>query len=772
LDYRQVIVALLYNYFIDQGYSIIIEEAKFMFNPILGKSLLVISLVLSILPSQSFGNTNPIPATGTTTNDSPGDAGWSGGFITNGTNRISYAVVIDSKQMYFGGEFTTAGNVLANHVAMWDGSTWQALGSGVNDPVFTLAVDGRGHLYAGGWFTQAGGKPANHIARWNGKDWEALGSGTNFSVATLVVDASGNVYAGGSFSIAGGVEVHSIAKWDGTSWSALGEGFSMNTSPQPALVVSLAIDRYGFLYAGGIFDHADGKPANNVARWDGSGWSALGEGVTLKSSSAFVQALAADGRGNIYAGGVFDTAGGIPAANLARWNGEAWSEVGGGIQVVAGALFGVNGIIADGGNIYVSGAFTTAGGNPAGGIALWNGQTWDNLNGGLWSEFTSPYVTSMGIDRDGRILVTGNFTLAGNQCADNIAAWNGTGWTGLGTETSVDGSIREMISDRKGGYYAAGDFVCAGGKVVNHIAHWDGLVWSALGKGLTGNSGASWGMPSALVLDQNDNLYVAGGFFYAGDVQVSGIAKWNGTDWEAFGDESIFNLFALAVDSQNRLYAGGYFVSQQPDPSRLYNVERWNGSHWEVIGTGFNSFVNAIVFDDQGSLIAGGYFNLAGEATANGLARWNGQSWEAVTDENVGAVNALWVDEETLYGGGSKIWKIQDGVLEVLGGEIGVGTGPMGSVQALGLDRAGRLVAGGSFEKIGVVNANNIARWDVSHWEVLGSGIGPNGIYSLLFDPAGRLLVAGDFSQAGNKASRNLAVWTEPNYLWFPLINR
>ena len=32
------------------------------------------------------------------------------------------------------------------------------------------------------------------------------------------------------------------------------------------------------LYAGGFFNSADGDPANNIARWDGSGWSAVGQG--------------------------------------------------------------------------------------------------------------------------------------------------------------------------------------------------------------------------------------------------------------------------------------------------------------------------------------------------------------------------------------------------------------------------------------------------------------------------------------------------------------
>ena len=65
------------------------------------------------------------------------------------------------------GDFTFAGNVIANHIARWNGSQWSALGAGMNSRVFTLLVSGGG-LYAGGDFTTAGGNPANYIAQWDG----------------------------------------------------------------------------------------------------------------------------------------------------------------------------------------------------------------------------------------------------------------------------------------------------------------------------------------------------------------------------------------------------------------------------------------------------------------------------------------------------------------------------------------------------------------------------------------------------------------------------
>ena len=85
--------------------------------------------------------------------------------------------------LYAGGNFHIAGGVAANRIAKWDGSSWAALGSGMGGPtrqVLALTVfdDGGGPaLYAGGSFTTAGGVAANRIAKWDGSSWAALGSG-------------------------------------------------------------------------------------------------------------------------------------------------------------------------------------------------------------------------------------------------------------------------------------------------------------------------------------------------------------------------------------------------------------------------------------------------------------------------------------------------------------------------------------------------------------------------------------------------------------------
>jgi len=150
--------------------------------------------------------------------------------------------------------------VIAKGIAKWNGTSWTALGSGMDGPVNALAVSGS-DVYAGGYFTTAGGSAANFIAKWNGSSWSALGSGMGGgaypSVSALAVWGS-DVYAGGYFTTAGGSAVDYIAKWDGSSWSALGSGLNSSVS---ALVVSGSD-----LYAGGRFTTAGGKVSAFIAR--------------------------------------------------------------------------------------------------------------------------------------------------------------------------------------------------------------------------------------------------------------------------------------------------------------------------------------------------------------------------------------------------------------------------------------------------------------------------------------------------------------------------
>ena len=183
------------------------------------------------------------------------DANWVSMGGIDGTDGQVQAIAMDgSGNLYIGGQFTVAGKILANNIAKWNGSTWSALGSGVSGLgyngygdystfVDALAVSGN-TLYAGGCFTNAGGVAANYIAQWDGSSWSALGSGMESRVVALEMSGS-TLYAGGFIATAGGVPVNCIARWNGNTWSALGSGVN-------GAVFALAVSGTN-LYAGGSF---------------------------------------------------------------------------------------------------------------------------------------------------------------------------------------------------------------------------------------------------------------------------------------------------------------------------------------------------------------------------------------------------------------------------------------------------------------------------------------------------------------------------------------
>lgn len=128
------------------------------------------------------------------------------------------ALAVSGTNLYAGGNFTSAGGAAATNIAEWNGSSWTNLGPGLGVgisgtcalSVAALAVSGT-NLYAAGCFTNAGETAVNNIALWDGGSWSALGSGTGPGVSALAV--SGNtLYAGGYFTNAGGVPVNYIAQ--------------------------------------------------------------------------------------------------------------------------------------------------------------------------------------------------------------------------------------------------------------------------------------------------------------------------------------------------------------------------------------------------------------------------------------------------------------------------------------------------------------------------------------------------------------------------------
>ncbi|MCE2925446.1 MAG: hypothetical protein LW822_08340, partial [Phycisphaeraceae bacterium] len=334
------------------------------------------------------------------------DPGWVSGIGVSGLGgQVNAVLALPGGGVVAGGKFNNAGGEAANRVALWNGSAWSALGAGINGSVNALAVLPNGDAVAGGDFSTAGGVSASNIARWNGTSWSALGTGIDGPVYALAVMPNGDLIAGGAFTTAGGVQANSIARWDGLSWSALGAGIEGSVYALAVLPVS------GSIVAGGFIASAGGLPVNYVARWDGSLWSPLGVG-TNRFILALTSVRTPGGGEDLYAGGFFTQAGGMPANYIARWNGTAWSALGTGTGYVVTAL-GVLPDGAGGASVIAAGPFGGAGGETVWGVGRWDGSAWFALGG-----YTDQLIRAISVRPDGvgggDLYVAGDLAEAGN----------------------------------------------------------------------------------------------------------------------------------------------------------------------------------------------------------------------------------------------------------------------------------------------------------------------------------------------------------------------
>ena len=177
-----------------------------------------------------------------------------------------------------------------------------------------------------------------------------MGLGASGPVLSLVT-AGASVYAGGSFDrmLGAAPETSRIARWDGSAWQPLGDGITGSYDEVRSIAVAGSD-----VYAGGAFTAfgPDRAEAKNVARWDGSAWHALGAGA-----DGPVNALVMAG-GELYAGGDFLSLGAVLTNRLAAWNGTAWTKVGTGADAAVRALAAP----PDGQRLFAGGIFSKIGG--------------------------------------------------------------------------------------------------------------------------------------------------------------------------------------------------------------------------------------------------------------------------------------------------------------------------------------------------------------------------------------------------------------------------
>lgn len=269
----------------------------------------------------------------------------------------------------------------------------------------------------------------------------------------------------------------------------------------------------GKLINGGYFNLAGGIPARNIASWDGTNWSPLGGGTNHEVTSI------AGYNGNLYATGYFDSAGTVAASCIAMWDGTGWNEVGGGLNLYGNVLKVFNG------DLIVGGWFSAVGETYAPYIARWDGTEWHSMNIGM----TGPVYALE--EFEGELYAAGSFQYAGIEECNGIARWDGFKWNPVGTGAAGTNYSVNDLTVYNGELYAGGSFITMNGILCYNIAKYNGLEWNSVGTGAKGsNCFPSQGYISDMKVSQG-GLYVVGMFTRMNEVPANKFARLYGTNW-------------------------------------------------------------------------------------------------------------------------------------------------------------------------------------------------------------------------------------------------
>lgn len=553
----------------------------------------------------------------------------------SGATPYVFSLTVEGTSLYAGGAFETAGGVSSPRIARLDlgSNTWNAVGGGITgDTTYTFVasvVANGSNVYAGGLFTRAGGKQVNYLAYWDGSAWNALGSGVNAPVSALAI-FNDTLLVGGEFTKASTAEIPYFARWSGGQWSAMGPSpngpvrsitrrggeyiiggdfATFGTTRVPFLTIgspggwrtlagspngsvrAIIVDR-GDVVIGGDFVEVGGVRANHVARFTQSGWTALGADPRIGLGGP-VLAMALKNN-ELYVGGGFRTSGGVAVNGIARWNGTKWLTVGGGVS--GGAAPYIDAIaVAANGDLYVGGQFDSAGYSPARSIARWDGFRWSPLAEGITLNSSAGIVRSLHLDGD-MLYVGGRFTQAGSTSVMSLASWNTTSntWSrvGNGDVRRADNSPGEVraIGSFEGRIFVGGAFARIGTNTISNLGEYSlsSSSWSEPRAGISQVHAIASNTESVVVgASRVDTLRDVIG-------NITGFAprftlhRYNAGTWSIF-DSSAGRINAIAFSPRNELYVAGKFSGVGGVASA--GVARYDLGSWLSLGSGVKDIV-------------------------------------------------------------------------------------------------------------------------------------------------------------------------------------
>lgn len=347
------------------------------------------------------------------------------------------------------------------------------------------------------------------------------------------------------------------------------------------------------------------------------------------------------------------------------------------------------------------------------------------------------------------LYVGGEFDVAGDRAAKNVARWDGTRFTPLGA--GVNGRVRTLhVHDDGTGQalYVGGDFTMAGGQPAPFLARWDGQSWSPVGSFAQTGSVAGCpvqGMPGGIraLATFGSDLYAGGAFDTVDGVTVNGIARHDGSLWTPLGSglscaflsnaAPVVEAFAVWDDGNGAdLYVGGRFITADGLVSR--RLACWTGTTWcQVLynGVGQNAVFDLMPWNGpSGSVLLIAHDTVSGGSAAS---YWTGTQLVSLPPfpaPNSGGSFTLYDDGNgavPYHAGTARLHRFENGAWSTVPAPSGPsGNFSFNTIATYDLGQGEELVLGGRFKGSVSNGAEGLARWGGATWQPLLPGGAPS----------------------------------------------
>lgn len=323
-----------------------------------------------------------------------------------------------------------------------------------------------------------------------------------------------------------------IVLWSFSLKSQTVMGWCQFTQVPDSLVYSLS-EFNGSMVATGQFKNSGGQPARNIALFNGTNWSNLGNGLRGGINASAYETFVHNNQ--LYVVGNFDSCGTVTCNDIAVWNGTSWAAVGPVLPANTSTLFA--GTVFNN-EIIVAGVFNSFGGVTTNNVAKFNGSSWQTMGSGLNGSFVADLI-----EYQNKLYAVGSFSLNGTSTTYNLAVWDGSNWSSVGNGLVGPSLALEVYNNK----------LLIGGSATNNyeVLQFDGV-------NLTTHSTCTIS-PVRKFHQFNTRLILVGGLFGSSSQPYE--YKPSTNTWEQLGYG--VNMFTRGItDYNNELYIGGKFNTQ------------------------------------------------------------------------------------------------------------------------------------------------------------------------------------------------------------------